>query len=146
MKTQTSSIDPKLSQDESSQKAKSSPKRLKSSVVAKVTHREACRKYRWKRRQAIKDAGCVSEEAAACTKAAHARYRAKKRKYLAFQQRLRRQETFIAKHGVQAHRERLAQNTSREDAAWAAQLAEAEKTRLAARAGAPRQGSSRLQM
>jgi hypothetical protein len=30
-----------------------------------------------RRRQAIKDAGCVSEEAAACTKAAHARYRAK---------------------------------------------------------------------
>ncbi|KAJ7715370.1 hypothetical protein B0H14DRAFT_3522647 [Mycena olivaceomarginata] len=132
--------------DKSSQKAKLSPKRLKSSVVAKVAHREACQKYRWKHRQAIKDAGCVSEEAAACTKAAHARYRAKKREYLAFQQRLRRQEIFITKHGVQAHRERLAQNRSHEDAAWAAQLAKAEEARLAARAGAPRQGSSRMQM
>ncbi|KAJ7796128.1 hypothetical protein B0H14DRAFT_2620220 [Mycena olivaceomarginata] len=65
------------------------------------------------RRKAIKDSGEVSEEYANRVKEAHAR----KAKYLAFKQRLRRQEAFIAKHGNEAYRERTARENARAAAA-----------------------------
>jgi hypothetical protein len=44
---------------------------------------------------------------------------------------------FILKHGEQAHRDRMAKERAREDAAWEAQLVEAEKRRQARRDALP---------
>ncbi|KAJ7309198.1 hypothetical protein DFH08DRAFT_1088334 [Mycena albidolilacea] len=132
MKTQTSPIDPELSQNSSMNKVKTSQKRRPQSESAKVARREANRTYRWKnedqlrekarvrmaaRRQAIKESGQLSDEGAALIKQAHAKYRAKNQDYLRFKARLRRQEAFIANHGIEAHRKRIAEERARDDAA-----------------------------
>ncbi|KAJ6488919.1 hypothetical protein C8R45DRAFT_929626 [Mycena sanguinolenta] len=84
--------------------------------------------------QAVKDAGGMSDEAAAHAKATQAKYRAKKRDYLAFKQRLRRHEAYITKHGVKAHHERLVRERSRQDAVDAAVAAEARRLSAACEA------------
>ncbi|KAJ7789816.1 hypothetical protein B0H14DRAFT_3161837 [Mycena olivaceomarginata] len=67
--------------------------------------------------QAIKESGQLSDEGAALIKQAHAKYRAKNQDYLRFKARLRRQEAFIANHGIEAHRKRIAEERARGDAA-----------------------------
>ncbi|KAJ7718099.1 hypothetical protein B0H14DRAFT_3521802 [Mycena olivaceomarginata] len=69
----------------------------------------------------------VSEEYAARIKKAHTTYRAKQSKLLAFKQRLRRQNAFIANYGKQSYLDHIAAERARDNAAWAANLAEEEK-------------------
>ncbi|KAJ7872364.1 hypothetical protein B0H14DRAFT_3439044 [Mycena olivaceomarginata] len=129
------------------QKRKKHQGRRSDNPAAKAARCEADRNYRWKneeelrekarvrmaaRRAAIKEEG-QSEEYAAGVKKAHATYRAKQSKLLAFKQRLRRQKAFIAKYGQQAYLNRIAAERARDDAAWAAKLAEEEKKREAER-------------
>ncbi|KAJ7848833.1 hypothetical protein B0H14DRAFT_3452874 [Mycena olivaceomarginata] len=95
--------------------------------------REKARVRMAARRAAIKAEDQVSEEYAARVKKAHATYRAKQSKLLAFKQRLRRQSAFIAKYGKQSYLDRIAAERARDDAAWAANLAEEEKKREAER-------------
>ncbi|KAJ7898153.1 hypothetical protein B0H14DRAFT_2557199 [Mycena olivaceomarginata] len=124
----------------SPQNPKKSRNRRPPSAFAKAAHLETSRKYQWNneeklreksrirmaaRRKAIKDSGEVSEEYANRVKEAHAR----KAKYLAFKQRLRRQEAFIAKHGNEAYRERTARENAR--AAAASQAAAVEDIQAA---------------
>ncbi|KAJ7262796.1 hypothetical protein B0H12DRAFT_1069222 [Mycena haematopus] len=85
--------------------------------------REKARLRMAARRQAMKMSGAVSDETAASIKQAHANYRAKNAKFLASKQRLRRQNAFIATHGVDAHRARMAAERAKEDAAWVAKHA-----------------------
>ncbi|KAJ7364788.1 hypothetical protein DFH08DRAFT_799103 [Mycena albidolilacea] len=111
MQTQTLPIDPKLLQSD----------RHKDELREKAKVRMAVR------RQAIKASGEVSEEHSIRVKAAHAKYRAKNAKFLAFKQRLRRQEAFIAKYGVEAHRKRIASETAKGHAAEIVQAAAASQ-------------------
>ncbi|KAJ7781682.1 hypothetical protein B0H14DRAFT_2631029 [Mycena olivaceomarginata] len=123
---------PLLEVHKTTKKAKQRPEL---SAVRKAARLEATRKHRWENeealrekarvrmaahRQAIKDSGCVSEEQAERIKKAHAAYRAKHQPHLAFKQRLRRQDlsvrAFIAKHGIEAHRARIAEATARANA------------------------------
>ncbi|KAK7050120.1 hypothetical protein R3P38DRAFT_2763170 [Favolaschia claudopus] len=107
--------------------------------AAKAARLDASRKYRWKneeilrekartrmaaRRQAMKDSTGVSEAYAEGVKKAHETYRNKQRKYLAFKQRLRRQEAYIAKYGAEAYHTRAAQDQARAEAALVMQAAE----------------------
>ncbi|KAK7053875.1 hypothetical protein R3P38DRAFT_2761588 [Favolaschia claudopus] len=109
------------------------------SPAAKAAQLEASRKYRWKnedalrekarirmaaRRQAIKDAGEKSDAYAEGVKTAHQKYRAKNSRYLAFKQRLRRQEAYIAKYGAEAYQDRSARDQARAEAARVVQGAE----------------------
>ncbi|KAJ7851557.1 hypothetical protein B0H13DRAFT_1905090 [Mycena leptocephala] len=158
MPTQTSSNDPKLTQTDSPSEMKfsgflvSTPQAKKSRggqrhpALARAARVEASRKYRWKNEEelrekaqirmaakAIKERGSVSQKEADSIKNAHTTYRSKKRELLAFKQRVRRQDAFIAKHGHQAHQDRLARQRAREDAEWEAKRAEAEAARAAHR-------------
>ncbi|KAF8142332.1 hypothetical protein K438DRAFT_1784873 [Mycena galopus ATCC 62051] len=81
------------------------------------------------RRRAIKDSGEVSQEHADHVKQAHTT----KGEYLAFKQRLHRQQAFIAKHGNEAYRARTTRETARADARWAEQMEEANRTSCASR-------------
>ncbi|KAJ7796850.1 hypothetical protein B0H14DRAFT_2619515 [Mycena olivaceomarginata] len=97
-----------------------------------------------RRRTAMKAEEYASEEHAVSVKDAHAAYRVKNREILAFKARVRRQNAFIAKHGIQAHHDRIAKERASADAAWQAQLAENERQREARREArkAARQSSS----
>ncbi|KAJ7019710.1 hypothetical protein C8F04DRAFT_1197420 [Mycena alexandri] len=151
MQTQVCSIDPQLVPPDKSPQAKQSGTRRRKSTAAKAAHAEASRKYREKHedelrerarirmaqhRAAIKATGEVSEERAAGIKNAHAT----RRDFLAFKQRLRRQEAFLAKHGQDAYRARCARERAKADAAadalWRAQVAQDEANRRAARQAA----------
>ncbi|KAJ7830048.1 hypothetical protein B0H14DRAFT_3465086 [Mycena olivaceomarginata] len=97
-----------------------------------------------RRRAAMKAEEYASEEHTVSVKDAHAAYRVKNREILAFKARVRRQNVFIAKHGIQAHHDRIAKERASADAAWQAQLAENERQREARREArkAARQSSS----
>ncbi|KAJ7357922.1 hypothetical protein DFH08DRAFT_953127 [Mycena albidolilacea] len=84
----------------------------------------------------------VSEEYAAHVKKAHATYRAKQRKLLAFKQRLRCQNSaFITKYEQQSYLDRIAAERARDDTTWAANLAE-EKKKCEAERNARREASA----
>ncbi|KAJ7342700.1 hypothetical protein DFH08DRAFT_811044 [Mycena albidolilacea] len=157
MQTQTLPIDPKLLQSDrysfrpptltstklqavsaSAKNTKTTTKRRQPSAARKAAQLEAGQNYRWRhedelrekakvrmavRRQAIKASGEVSEEHSIRVKAAHA----KNAKFLAFKQRLHRQEAFIAKYGVEAHRKRIAGETAKGHAAEIVQAAAASQ-------------------
>ncbi|KAJ7876166.1 hypothetical protein B0H14DRAFT_3436819 [Mycena olivaceomarginata] len=136
----------KLKPNVKPQLAKKSSSRRSDTPVAKAARHESSRNYRWKneeehrekariqmakRRAVMKAEGYVSEEHTISTKEAHTAYRAKNRELLASKARVRRQNAFIAKYGIQAHRDRIAKERAREDAAWQLQLAENERQREA---------------
>ncbi|KAK6968965.1 hypothetical protein R3P38DRAFT_3244291 [Favolaschia claudopus] len=68
-------------------------------------------------RQAIKDSGERSDANAESVKKAHQAYRNKNARYLAFKQRLRRQEAYIQKYGAEAYHERSVREQARAEAA-----------------------------
>ncbi|KAJ7801213.1 hypothetical protein B0H14DRAFT_3489903 [Mycena olivaceomarginata] len=118
-------------------KRKKAPNQPELAAVRKAARLEATRKHRWENEEplrekarAIKASGCVSEEQAERTKKAHATYRAKHQAHLAFKQRLRRQEAFIAKHGIEAYRERIAAETARANAVLRAEQVARDLERL----------------
>ncbi|KAK7052718.1 hypothetical protein R3P38DRAFT_2763055 [Favolaschia claudopus] len=117
-------MDPKHSQlDNDTNKSKKTPTRRTLTPAAKAAQVEASRKYRWKRRQILKEPGEKSDAYVEGVKNAQQRYRTKNSKYLAFKQRLRRQEAYIAKYGADAYHERSQRQQARAEAAWALQAA-----------------------
>ncbi|KAJ7078691.1 hypothetical protein B0H15DRAFT_954372 [Mycena belliarum] len=116
----------------------------KLSPAALASHRLSSQKYRWNneqelrekarvrmavRRQAMKAGGLVSPEDAARTRAHHAAYREKKGPLLAFKQRRRRQDAFIAKYGDQAYTEHLRKEAAAQDEAEWRKRVEADNLR-----------------
>ncbi|KAJ6542682.1 hypothetical protein B0H19DRAFT_1171445 [Mycena capillaripes] len=110
------------------------------------THRRAAATYRWRNeedlrekarvrmaayRQRLRDEDPDREARKERARASDKKYRAKQANFIAFKQRVRRQNAYIEKHGAQAYRDRCA----REDkaAAVAKALEEAAAARPRAR-------------
>ncbi|KAJ7144561.1 hypothetical protein C8R44DRAFT_865468 [Mycena epipterygia] len=101
----------------------------------RAARREASQKYRWKnedklrekarlrmaaRREAVKNQEDLLEGHVNRVKEHQATYRKKHADMLAFKQKRRRQEAFIAKYGREAFHERLHKEQAAADAKWMA--------------------------
>ncbi|KAJ7936117.1 hypothetical protein B0H13DRAFT_2304191 [Mycena leptocephala] len=143
MKSQTSSLDSTLVNSDVAASHQKSQTRKIPSEARKLSQREASAKYRWKNEEELREKArirmanrClkvkqeefVDEDLAARTKLAHANYRKKHAGLLAFKQRVRRQEAFIAKHGLRAHQDRIAKQRAAEDAAFYQRAQRARET------------------
>ncbi|KAK7015058.1 hypothetical protein R3P38DRAFT_3205089 [Favolaschia claudopus] len=136
MKCQTLGTDSKhLHLDSAAKQAKKPPIKRQLTPATKAARLEASRKYRWNnedvlrekarmRMAALKESEGTSHASAESVKKAHKNYREKNGKFLAFKQRLRRQEAYIAKYGAEAYHVRAAREQARAEAAMTMQVAD----------------------
>ncbi|KAJ6568324.1 hypothetical protein DFH09DRAFT_1080713 [Mycena vulgaris] len=132
MEIHKSCIDPNLSKSSSSLPAKTSGSGRTHSAVTQEAHRQASAKYRWNYRKHIQEQGLIDEAYLGHTRGADQKYRTKNAELIAFKQRRRRQDAYIAKHGQQAYLVRCAQQQAASDAKW--ELAHAEAAHAATQA------------